>query len=228
MEMNQAVLSGGQGHCLNLPKISSESFALLLRHAQNSTPETFADCNDIDQLLQVLIAGKHLGYMKFRVIARLISGRIAVELLLDRRKLTPAHLDLVTLRNTSQFSWDKMIWTTFAKAGVRPFVQEFFADLEETSAAVTGTGPRPGHRDLEQWRLIVRHCRQLRRENTKYAVEVGELVAQMLRNGRLPKSLPGTKAIQGSVDYVDPLSEVLYIQYYKSRLEDEVSMRFTI
>ncbi|KAH8905198.1 hypothetical protein BR93DRAFT_999352 [Coniochaeta sp. PMI_546] len=230
MGMNQAVLSGGQGHCLNLPKISSESFALLLRHAQDPTPETFADCNDIDQLLQVLIAGSYLGYMDFYRILRLISGRLAVELLVDRRKLTSAHLDLVTLHNTSSISstWGRNIWTTLAKAGVRPFVQEFFADLEETSAAVTGNGPRPGHRDLEQWRLIVRHCRQLRRENTKYAVEVRELVAKMLRNRRLAKSLVGTEAAQSSVDYVDPLSKVLHIQCYKSRLDDEVSMRFTI
>ena len=187
--------------------------------------------NSVDGLLELLIAADYLSSKSLEGLTQRVAAHLAVKLLLDRRKLTSAHLNIVVLYNTSPNGWANAIWEMFVKAGVRPFLQDFFADLGESSIKLwekdqdPGYGPAPGHGDVRQWKEIVLHCRQLRKVNDKYALQVADSVVKMLKEGRL--AAKGMETQRG-LTYVDPLYLVEEVSLYKIWLDDTFSFRFAV
>jgi hypothetical protein len=231
--LGEAIDSERQTRSLNLDEISSETFALLLRYVQARDASAlralvFQDVGNVDQLIEVLIAADYLEITVFQEITELVCNRLAVEILLDRRKLTSSHVDLVALHITPETSWANCLWNVLAWAGVRPFLQDYFSNWKETSSAVRGSWPCPGHRDAEQWGLIVLHCRQLRQENDKHALDVAERVTQVLKSKRSGSASSAANGMHGSLSYLDPLSTPSLIGPYIRLLDTEVSFHFTI
>ncbi|KAB5580196.1 hypothetical protein GE09DRAFT_1279171 [Coniochaeta sp. 2T2.1] len=231
---DQPVFREGLTRCFNFQDISTHTFSFILRWSSFEYMLVSRSRPKVDGLLEALMAADYLGFKVMKQFTNFISARLAVELLLNRRKLTSAHLDLVARHNTSPNRWTNVVWEIFVKAGVRPFVQDFFADLDESSIRrwkedeVPGVGPAPGHGDIEQWKDIVRHCRQLREENDKYALQVGKAVVQMLKEERLRGVHNTGTGTEGGLVYVDPLSKVDKVSCYKGHLDKKVSLRFAI
>ncbi|KAB5551104.1 hypothetical protein GE09DRAFT_1240250, partial [Coniochaeta sp. 2T2.1] len=231
---DRPVFLEGQNRSLKFDDISSHTFALLVRYALAPYSFTLENCDSVDRLLEALVAGDYLGVTSLIEFTKYGTARLAVELLIDRRKLTSAHLDLVALHNTSSNGWARAVWHMFVKAGARPTAQDFYADLEKDSplrrdfkGGVSGASPRPGHKDVEEWIDIVRHCRRLRKASGNYALQVGDSVVEMLKEKRLARHGTATGSTLG-LSYFDPLSKVDGISCYEGLLDKTVSLRFAI
>lgn len=186
---DQPVFIEGRTDCVHLEDITTRAFSRLFRFV-GTQPYVYNDCADMDHLLDAILAADYLGLKNFAQHEVHIVERLRLLLLEDRRRLTAAHLELVATHNAFK---NTRVWRTFAKAGVKPFLQESMLELEYTSekgkkhgrdTTFPGRAPYGEGYFPEVWKSILEHCRDLRRSNKDYAADVMEQLSKTLKRGR--------------------------------------------
>lgn len=193
-QSNEGVFIEGCTDTVHLEEISTRAFARLFRFVQ-AEPYVYTDCADLDHLLQAVIAADYLGLKNFSHHEKHICERLRLLLLEDRRKLTAAHLELVPTHDAFKHT---RVWEVFAKAAAKPFLMESMLDYEykpdwlvgcnkqefKRTGRYLGRGPYGSCMFPETWESELRHCRDLRRNNKDYNLEVVDWVSWTLTKGR--------------------------------------------
>lgn len=156
---------------VTLQEVSTGAFGRIIAYTQGKN--AFAGCRTIDHFLDAVMASDYLALEKTGVFEKYVNQHLKGFLLRNRKELTAAHLHLV--RNHPAFR-SRAIWVTFARAGVRPFLQQYMlgddgrAMPSEDYLAQESLGP------LEEWRVTVGHFRRLFGQNDFYLRSVGREV----------------------------------------------------
>ncbi|KAH8905199.1 hypothetical protein BR93DRAFT_970011 [Coniochaeta sp. PMI_546] len=145
----------------------------------------------VSELLDQIIAAHHLGLDDLKEFEAHISCLLATILLQDRRKLSSAHIDIVDSHEC--FEKNSPVMRVLFKAGVRPFLQLTML----SPAPMWVSHATPGHTDAKVWLEVIRHCRQLRADHKRYALNVAQQTARTLETC--------SRSLHGDVLFHDPL-----------------------
>lgn len=213
-------VEGEANHEIHLQEIKAEVFSHLFQYVTGDLRHR-ESCNyklttNITTLLEAIIAADYLHLdceeWNFGGFTNSIHGMIRQLLLGDHSKVVVDHVQLVQTHPAFQ---SKKIWRLFAKAGVRPYLQQYMLFSSHMDSELSDLVPI-GYQTVEDWYDVIRHHIKLRQANDQYALEVMKEVSRTLFIGREEQRRSGDE-VSEAVCYTDPLYKTIEVGSKRKR-----------